>query len=109
MAAFDVLILPSRSEGMPLTVLEAMYAGVPVVAFDVGDVSAVVRNGSTGWLVPVDQLDLFRKKLLEALRNPEQRLSRGHASAQLMAREYSEANWLKKHLAVYSDGLVSRE
>lgn len=51
-ATIDVLVRPSLTEGMPLGVLEAMAAGVPVVSSDVPGNAAVVRNGQTGLLVP---------------------------------------------------------
>jgi glycosyltransferase involved in cell wall biosynthesis len=49
---FDVFALPSRFEGLPLVVLEAFEAGVPVVATDVGSVAEAVTPGETGLLVP---------------------------------------------------------
>jgi glycosyltransferase involved in cell wall biosynthesis len=50
--AFDVFALPSRWEGMPLVILEAMHAGLPVVASDVGSVAESVRDGETGYVAP---------------------------------------------------------
>ncbi len=51
----DVLVLPSRFEGVPLTVLEAQRLGCAVIATDVGAVSEIVTHGVDGWLVPHDQ------------------------------------------------------
>ncbi len=52
LALLDLFVLPSLTEGMPLALLEAMAAGVPVLATSVGGVPEVVRHGKTGWLVP---------------------------------------------------------
>jgi glycosyltransferase involved in cell wall biosynthesis len=51
-AGLDVLVVPSRFEGLPLVIVEALAAGVPVVAADVGSVSEAVIDGQTGLLVP---------------------------------------------------------
>jgi glycosyltransferase involved in cell wall biosynthesis len=63
LAAGDVLCLPSWWEAMPLSVLEGMAAGLPVVATDVGDVSRAIADGVTGYVVPVRNAD----KLADAL------------------------------------------
>ena len=47
----NALLLPSIIEGLPGVILEAMYCRTPVVAYDVGGISEVVRNGETGWLI----------------------------------------------------------
>src|SRR5262249_13159965 len=52
LAAADLFLLTSISEGIPLTVIEAMAAGLPVVATDVGGLGEVVEDGDTGWLRP---------------------------------------------------------
>jgi glycosyltransferase involved in cell wall biosynthesis len=51
MLAADVLLLASRFEGMPITAIEALASGLPVVAPDVGELPRLVDNGRTGWLV----------------------------------------------------------
>jgi glycosyltransferase involved in cell wall biosynthesis len=52
MAGWDVFVLPSLNEGFGVAALEAMAAGLPVIASDVGGLSELVENGETGWLVP---------------------------------------------------------
>ncbi len=47
-AGLDAVVHPSRSEGLPLTVIEAMHAGVPVVARPVGGIPEILRDGETG-------------------------------------------------------------
>lgn len=55
MCGIDVFVQPSYSEGLPLTIVEAMFCARPVVASDVGSISDIVKQGVTGWLVPPQQ------------------------------------------------------
>jgi len=84
LADFDVLALPSRSEGVPLALVEAMLAGVPVVAADVGSVHEVVLDGETGILVPADDPSALAAALRRVLDDAELRrhlTERGRALA----------------------------
>ncbi|MDI6774432.1 MAG: glycosyltransferase [Verrucomicrobiota bacterium] len=67
MNAADCLCLPSRSEGMPNVVVEALASGLPVVASDVGEVSFLVRNGKNGFVVK-SGVEGFAGRLAEAIR-----------------------------------------
>lgn len=67
LAAADVLLLSSDSEGVPGVLIEAGLAGLPVVATNVGWVSDVVRHGETGLLVPPGKPDLLADALRDAL------------------------------------------
>lgn len=64
-SSFDVYVLPSRDEAFPLSIVEAMFAGVPVVASDVGSVSEAIRHGDTGLLVASGD----RLALIDAIRS----------------------------------------
>jgi len=65
----DVLLLTSFSEGLPTVVIEAMACSVPVVSFDVGGLSDAIEHGDNGYLVPVGDLKLFNKYVLDLLKH----------------------------------------
>ena len=67
LAAADVLVLPSRTEGMPGVLIEAGLSGVPAVASDVGAVREVVTDGETGFVVPVGDTSAFARGVRDAL------------------------------------------
>ncbi|HWE89971.1 MAG TPA: glycosyltransferase [Pseudonocardiaceae bacterium] len=70
--AFDVFALPSRYEGLPLAIVEAMVCGVPVVATAVNAVPDVVLPGETGLLVPPGHPDLLAAGIRQLLDHPVQ-------------------------------------
>jgi len=102
MSAFDLLLLPSRTEGMPMVVLEAMEAGVPVLAFDVGDVRHAVTD-ATGWLVPDGDQAAFTTALEFALLNVDTRAERGAEAKRLVGDKFSTEAWLEQHLRCYDE------
>jgi glycosyltransferase involved in cell wall biosynthesis len=90
LAAADLLVNPSVTEGLPNVVLEAMAVGVPVVATDVGGVSDVVSHDETGWLVPAHPLEELPDRLACAIRAVAQdgaQRTRFSASAQRVVLE----------------------
>ena len=58
-----ILVMPSRCEGMPLTIVEAMFCGRPVVATNVGGISEVIRDGHTGFLAAAAAVECFGEAL----------------------------------------------
>lgn len=67
----DVFLLPSEKESFGLVALEAMACGVPVVASDIGGIPEVVKNGSTGFLYPVGDIDAMAAGCLALCRDGE--------------------------------------
>lgn len=99
-AAFDVFALSSRSEGTPVTLLEAIAAGVPVVASAVGGVPDVLGERG-GWLVPPEDPKSLAEALREALEDPEVAAARAAAARERLEREFSVETWLDRHEALY--------
>jgi glycosyltransferase involved in cell wall biosynthesis len=77
LARAGLFVLSSLSEGISLTLLEAMASGLPVVATRVGGNPEVVLDGQTGWLVPPADPDALAAALLELWGNPEAGRQRG--------------------------------
>ena len=97
--AFDAFVLPSSREGFPRCLLEAMAAGIPVVATDIPGCRAVVRDGDTGLLFPPGSAPglasalrrlLADERLRAALAARAQALVRRDFSAEAMAARYAE-------------------
>ena len=79
LAAFDVYAMSSRSEEMPIAVLEAMASGLPVVGTDVGGMAEVVVEGRTGQLVPAGEVKALAEALLALAADPARRGQMGDA------------------------------
>lgn len=91
LAAADLVVLPSRREGLPVSALEAFALGRAVVATDVGGTPDVVQDGTTGWLVPPEQPEALADAIVAALSEPEERARRAREGRELVARSYSSA------------------
>lgn len=83
-----LFVLTSDSEGLPLSVLEAMMAGVPCVVSDVGDLADAVVNGKNGWRVPRRDPDAFAEAIL-ALLTDENLYNTCRAAARQAAMNYT--------------------
>jgi glycosyltransferase involved in cell wall biosynthesis len=84
------LVVPSTYEGMPLVVLEAMEAGVPVVASRVSGIPEVVLE-STGWLVPPEDPEALAGALAEVLAKPDEAKRRGEAGRRRVEENFRPA------------------
>jgi glycosyltransferase involved in cell wall biosynthesis len=100
----DALAVTSASEGSPLVVLEAMAAGRPVVATNVGDISHQIADGETGYLVQPGDPDGLARALL-ALRDRSRWMNMGAAGRDRVLRFFPIQRTLQETLAVYRDVL----
>jgi glycosyltransferase involved in cell wall biosynthesis len=90
--AADVFLLPSREDPFPSVVLEAMYAYLPVIAFENGGGYVDIVNEETGGLVPMGNIEAMAEKTLELLKNNDLRNKIGKYSHELVEKQY---NFLK--------------
>ena len=97
----DVLVVPSLTEGSPLIVLEAMAAGVPVVASAVGGIPDQVRHGEEGVLVPPDDPDALAGALGALLEDPVRAHRLGEAGRRRTENEFSHEALVRRIEAVY--------
>ncbi|HQR36371.1 MAG TPA: glycosyltransferase [Blastocatellia bacterium] len=99
--AMDVFALSSVSEGLPLTVLEAMAARLPVVATNVGALPELVEEGRTGFLVPIRHAAAMSDKFEAFLANRRLANILGEAARQKVVREFTMERMLRNYGEMY--------
>jgi glycosyltransferase involved in cell wall biosynthesis len=101
LAKAHIFALPTHWEGLPLSILEAMRAGLPVVASDVGGVSEAVVDGDTGFLVPRGDDLMFHRRMAELVADPELRQRMGSAGRDRYQRIFTVEQMLRNTLEVF--------
>lgn len=101
LCAFDVYVLPSLSEGMSVSLLEAMASNLPTVATAVGGNRELVRSGDTGLLVPLGDKDALVRGLLALGSDPHERARQGAAARADCEGDYSQAAMLAQYDRLY--------
>lgn len=99
--AMDIFVLPSRREGAPISVLEAMSCGVPVVATDVGGVSEIVTDGENGRVVPPQDHEALADAMMWMLDSPQKRVELAKAGSMVVAEKFSNASICAQYLELY--------
>jgi len=84
----DVFVLPSFAEGLPVVLMEALAASVPVVATQIAGVSELVQDGVNGYLVSAGDETALADKLDVLMRNPKLRSKMGKSGAEIVAQEF---------------------
>jgi len=108
-AAFDVFLMPSRNEGLPLTLLEAMACGVPPVAMRVGGIPEVLTHPALGWLVQADDRPgFFEAMRAAALLSPEERRRMARAVRRHVATHFHGARQLARCAEVLEQAWAGR-
>lgn len=108
LAAADLFLLTSVSEGIPLTIIEAMTAELPVVATKVGGLPEIIEDGKNGFLVPAKDDATLAEKILLLATNPSRRKDMGQAGAHLARRMFSEPAMKTAYLNLYQQMLAEK-
>lgn len=97
----DVLVLPSLLEGVPNVCLEAFSSGIPVVAFNVGGVREVVKNGKTGFLIQPGAIEDFTRKTVLLLKDADLRHKMAKTGRKLIEQYYTWDVTIPKIVSVF--------
>jgi len=109
MSRSDVLVLPSRSEGLPLALLEAMACGLPVIATDVGGISEVITSGENGILIPPDDPQKLANVVDALLDDPQRGADLAAAARTTVETHFTLAQTAAGYLSVYEESLKDRK
>lgn len=97
----DVLVVSSRNEGTPMSVIEAGAAGVPTVAVAVGGLPDIIAHGVNGLLVPSASAPQLAEAVVELLRDPQLRARMGAEARDIARRRYCADELLASVRSVY--------
>jgi L-malate glycosyltransferase len=95
LARSDVFLLPSDTEGLPLSIIEAMGVGLPCIATNVGGIPELVVNGETGMLISTNSAAELAEAVSELIKNPEQREKLGQAALHRYENNYTKQVFLE--------------
>ncbi len=107
LASFDLFVLPSRDEGFPVTIMEAMLAGIPVVASDVGSVRESVDDGTTGLVVPPDDPAALAGAIRRLVDDPSLRERMGTEARRRGVERFTVDATVDAYLDLYREVLAS--
>lgn len=108
MRAMDLFVLPSLSEGISNTLLEAMATGLPVVATAVGGNPELVEDGRTGTLVPAADPEAMAAAMAGYVLDPDKRRCHGQAARRAAERNYSLDAMVRAYTGVYDKVLAAK-
>lgn len=97
MLAADIVVLPSKDEGVPNAIQEAMALGLPVIVGKSGGMPEIVEHGQTGWVLPIDAPDAWASKIVECIKNLEVCRSVGKSASVYAKDNFTTLLWAEKY------------
>ncbi|HRZ87025.1 MAG TPA: glycosyltransferase [bacterium] len=105
-AAFDLYVQPSRWEGTPVALMEAMALGKPVIASAVGGIPEIVADGKDGMLVPAGRPDELSAAIAALINDPARAAALGKSAREKMEREFTVKRMVHETERIY-DALIA--
>jgi glycosyltransferase involved in cell wall biosynthesis len=105
----QIFVLSTHFEAFPISILEAMRAGLPVIATEVGGIPEVIRDHETGLMVRPGNVESLRAALARLINNPALRIALGEAGHRLWARRFTASIMATRTVEVYQRALAAHE
>jgi glycosyltransferase involved in cell wall biosynthesis len=103
LAAIDLFVLPSLSEGLPISLLEAMAAGKPVLASAVGGILEVVENDDFGVLVPPADPSALAESIIKLFYSKDRMSNMANKAKSMVKEHFCSSKMAHQYLTIYSD------
>lgn len=104
--ALDIFCLSSDSEGMPLTLLEALASGVPVVSTEVGGIPEIIEDGVNGYLVPKGSAEALARRVVDLLKDPGKAAELARAGRAMVHERFPAEKMIAATERLYEDVLA---
>ena len=102
MSIFDIVVMPSLTEGSPLALMEAFAMGKPIIATNVGGIKEILNDGKTGLLVPSKDPESLASKITYLLDN-EQEAARLGTNAHEESKDYNISHYMRRLEKLYDE------
>lgn len=101
--AFDIVVMPSRQEGLGLSIMEAQAASRAVVASNVGGIPDLIEHGKTGWLVAPEDPDALAEAILNLAKDVTTREVMGRNAREFIVARFHSSKMVKETVEVYRE------
>lgn len=103
MSDADLLLMPSKDEGVPNVVQEAMYIGLPVIGSEAGGMAEIISDGKTGWILPSDRPDLWAERIIWCRQNQDACSRIAYNASRFASENFDETLWGEKYADIIHD------
>ncbi len=109
LGALDIFVMPSRQEGLGISVMEAQACAIPVIASKVGGLINLIDDGKTGLLVPVEQPAILAQALILLLKNPQKAKELAQEGRAVVTEKFSAEEMVNRTLKLYEEKITHHQ